>query len=90
VSALVDGRGCLTDAGHAAVRSAPAGQAPPELAAHLAACARCQERLLAGGRAALAMRTKKEPPPRWRLLAVMAAAALLVLATLVTLRRFAG
>jgi hypothetical protein len=31
----------------AAVESAPAGKAPPELAQHLAACARCQARLLA-------------------------------------------
>jgi hypothetical protein len=49
VSALVDARGCLTPAGMAALQRAPVGQAPAELAQHLAACARCQARLLALG-----------------------------------------
>jgi hypothetical protein len=48
-AALVDGRGCLTAAGFAALSRAPVGRAPAELAAHLAACSRCQERMLAGG-----------------------------------------
>jgi hypothetical protein len=46
---LVDASGCLTEAGIAAVTTAAPGQTPPELAAHLGACGRCQERLLAGG-----------------------------------------
>jgi hypothetical protein len=49
VSELVDARGCLTPAGMAALRRAPVGQAPVELARHLASCARCQARLLAVG-----------------------------------------
>jgi hypothetical protein len=49
MSALVDPRGCLTPAGMAAVQRAPLGQAPAELAQHLATCARCQARLLAAG-----------------------------------------
>jgi hypothetical protein len=48
--ALLDDRGCLTPRGLAALVRAPVGQAPPELATHLAGCARCQERLLATGR----------------------------------------
>ena len=47
MTALVDSRGCLTPAGMAALEQAPPGQAPPELAQHLAGCARCQGRLLA-------------------------------------------
>jgi len=90
MSALRDERGCLTEAGLAAVRAAAPGQAPAELAGHLASCARCQERLLAGGIAALASRRKKEPPPRWRLAAIVIAALLLVLSILFTLQRFGG
>lgn len=49
MSALVDPRGCLTPAGMAALQRAPLGQAPDELARHLASCARCQARLLEVG-----------------------------------------
>ena len=49
---LQDERGCLTPAGFAAIRDAPAGQAPPEAARHLAGCPRCQSRLLASARPA--------------------------------------
>jgi hypothetical protein len=87
VSALRDERGCLTPDGIAAVQKAPVGQAPAELATHLASCARCQERLLAGGAAALALRKKKVPPPPWRLAVVLALAVGLVLMVLVSLSR---
>jgi hypothetical protein len=43
MSDLFDARGCLTDAGLAALAGAPPGAAPPELAGHVSACARCQE-----------------------------------------------
>lgn len=46
MTAVFDPRGCLTPAGMAALQEAPPGQAPAELARHLAACARCQARLL--------------------------------------------
>ena len=46
--ALFDARGCLTPAGLAALRSAPPGRAPREVAAHLAGCPRCQQRLFDG------------------------------------------
>lgn len=45
---LFDARGCLTPAGLAALRSAPPGRAPKEVAAHLAGCPRCQQRLFDG------------------------------------------
>jgi hypothetical protein len=46
-AALLNDRGCLTEAGLEVLRSSAAGQAPAELAVHLAGCARCQERVLA-------------------------------------------
>jgi hypothetical protein len=45
---LFDARGCLTPAGLAALRSATPGRAPKEVAAHLAGCQRCQQRLFDG------------------------------------------
>ena len=48
--ALLDAAGCLTPSGLATLVRAPVGQAPPELATHLAGCARCQERLLVTSR----------------------------------------
>jgi hypothetical protein len=44
---LFDGQGCLTASGLAAFQRAAPGRAPKEVAAHVAACARCQQRLLA-------------------------------------------
>jgi hypothetical protein len=90
---LQDERGCLTEAGLQALRSAVAGRAPAELARHLAECVRCQERVLAidaprrGGR----RRTAKAALPSlgrtalWALLVLLAMAA-----ALVTLRQLAG
>jgi hypothetical protein len=43
---LLDANGHLSVAGLAALQAAPAGQAPAEVARHLAGCAACQERLL--------------------------------------------
>jgi uncharacterized paraquat-inducible protein A len=90
VKPLRDEKGCLTPAGLLAVQSAPVGRAPAELAGHVASCARCQERLLAGGILAAVTRTKKEPPPRWRVAIVLAAIILLVLSLLFTLGRLSG
>jgi hypothetical protein len=87
VKPLRDDKGCLTPAGLLAVQSAPVGKAPAELAGHVAACARCQERLLAGGILAALTRTKKDPPPRWRIAVVLVAVILLVLSILFTLGR---
>lgn len=59
---------CLTDAEMATIASAPPGQAPPEAAAHLAGCARCQRRLLAlsGEVAAAPAGRPATRPPVWR------------------------
>jgi hypothetical protein len=40
--------GCLSREQVSLLQSATPGQAPPEIAQHLAACARCQERVLLG------------------------------------------
>jgi hypothetical protein len=50
MSELLDARGCLTDAGLTALAGATPGAAPPELARHVASCARCQELWLRSAR----------------------------------------
>jgi hypothetical protein len=85
-AALFDAKGCLTDPGVAMLASAPVGEAPPELAAHVASCGRCQERLLASGEGRAERRERKEPPPAWRVWVVMGGAVLLLLSILVTIR----
>lgn len=84
MSGLLDGRGCLTEAGLAALAKAPPGRGPADAAAHLGSCARCQRRFLAaGGPEAGAIRatpTHAVAPPLWRtglvVLVVLAAVAL--------------
>jgi hypothetical protein len=80
-----DSSGCLTSSGFQAVATAPASKVPPELAAHLAKCALCQERLLAADRPPGARRPKATAPPPWRIVLVFGAAVLLVLSVLFTL-----
>lgn len=95
MTALVDARGCLTDAGFAALAGARPGEAPGELAAHLASCARCQDRVLAaaaGADAAARRRPEaRSPRSRWGMLAivvgVLLAAMLGLLATLLYVSR---
>jgi hypothetical protein len=43
---LLDASGHVSAAGLAALQSAPPGRAPAELAAHLAGCGACQQKLL--------------------------------------------
>jgi hypothetical protein len=83
--ALVDARGCLTTAGFAALSRAPVGRAPGDLAAHLAGCPRCQERMLAGGGAARPAPASpaRRRPRLWLGLALAFAALLLALGALI-------
>lgn len=85
-ASLFDAKGCLTPEGIAALAGAPVGQTPPDLAAHLASCVRCQERLLASGEGRADRRERKEPPPRWRVWVVVGTVVLLLLSILVTTR----
>jgi hypothetical protein len=79
---LVDARGCLTDAGFKALGSARPGEAPAELAAHLAGCARCQDRVLQGATGADGVRTRSAAPrsARRRYLALALVMGVLLLA----------
>jgi hypothetical protein len=90
-AALTDAQGCLTQAGFARIAAAPPGAAPPELAAHLAGCPRCQRRLLAtavGPSAATGPR--RERPPVWRTVVAVVACVLLVLIAMVTMQMLAA
>lgn len=90
---LQDDRGCLTEAGLQALRSAVAGRAPAELAKHLAECVRCQERALAvdaprrSGRRGAA---RAELPSLGRTVLLAILVLLAMAAALVTLRQLAG
>jgi hypothetical protein len=94
MSGLLDGRGCLTEAGLAALAKAPPGRGPDDAAAHLASCARCQRRLLArGGAEAGAIRatpTTVEAPPLWRTGVVVLTVLLLVAVAMVGMRLIGG
>ena len=87
MSGWLDARGCLTEAGFAAVSAAAVGLVPPELAAHLASCGRCQQRLLGGGVERPAV--KRKTPSLGCMLFVLAAVVLTVLGLLLTLRYLA-
>ena len=94
MSALLDGRGCLTEAGFAALDAAPPGRGPAEAAAHLATCARCQRRFLArGGKeiAGISARPGKAvAPPLWRTIALVFAVLALVVLALIGIRLLAA
>ena len=87
--ALLDARGCLTPAGFAALARAPVGRGPAELAAHLASCARCQQRMLAGGAAPRSAPSSASPrkPRLWLGVALGLAALLLAMAALILAAR---
>lgn len=82
---LTNAGGCLTGADLRAVAEAPPGGAPPELAAHLAACGRCQRRLLGVDRGPSPTPHARRPPSASRLalvlLGVLAALAALLWTT---------
>jgi hypothetical protein len=82
-AALFDAQGCLSPQGVAQLSAAPPGQAPPELAAHLAGCLRCQRRLLAT--ALPSSGPRRERPPVWRTaLVVVVCLGLVLLALMLT------
>lgn len=93
MNALVDRQGCLTEAGFRVLESAPPGRGPQELASHLAACGRCQQRLLSGSREGAAARPPVRARPGRSLglgLALAAFGLLLALAALLTARWLGG
>jgi hypothetical protein len=90
MTALLDARGCLTEAGFVALDAAPPGRGPADAAAHLAGCSRCQRRFLArGGTDAAgisAVPRKAVAPPLWRTIAVVFAVLVLVATAAIGLR----
>ena len=84
----LDSRGHLTAAGLAALASAPLGRAPDDLAAHVASCALCQDRVLAGSiEAGVLRRVRRAAPPAWRIWAVLGAILLALVSILTMLER---
>lgn len=76
---LIDARGCLTPAGVRAVATAPAGQAPAHLAAHVGTCAGCQRRVLGLGERASGARRRPSPARTAFVLAALLLMGLLLL-----------
>ena len=87
--ALVDQRGCLTPAGFEAFARAPVGRGPAELAAHVASCPRCQERMLAGAAGARPSSTavRRRKPRLWIGVGLAVVAFVLALAALILAAR---
>jgi hypothetical protein len=84
----LDSRGHLTAAGIAALAAAPMGRAPEEVATHVAACAVCQDRVLAGSiEAASLRRERRAAPPAWRIWAVLGAILVALLSIVAVLQR---
>ena len=75
-----DARGCLTDLGLAAVRGASPGSVSAKVAEHLAACRRCQYRLLSGGRNPPAARGKARGASVGRRIIALAVAGFVLIA----------
>lgn len=85
--ALKDTKGCLTEAGLQAFRAAPPGRAPAELAAHVAGCARCQDRALAADEGTAGPGKRREPPPLWRVFALFFGGLLIAVVLFLWTRR---
>lgn len=91
-----DAGGCLTAAGLAALSAAPPGNAPEDLARHIAACRSCQRRwfeasLTAEERGRRTKAPKADARARfWRMVLFALLVLVLALGTLVTLRFVAG
>jgi hypothetical protein len=87
---LLDAAGHLSPDGIAAVGDATPGGIPPEVAAHLASCSRCQERVLSEGIVRGPRKPTKAPPSIKRALVLV----VLILASIVvffwTLRQLTG
>jgi hypothetical protein len=83
---------CLTEAQIGVVLAAPPGQVPTELARHLAACERCQERVLFGTTRRTAGRTgRRAELPSVRKALLLGALALVAMAGFFyTLLKLAG
>jgi len=88
--ATAAGASCPSDAELVRLRDAVPGDAPPELARHLAECERCQQRVLFGA----GPRPAKRPMPEWptpqRILLLALAVVVALAMLLVSLQRLAA
>ena len=86
----LDGKGHVSAAGLHALQAAPPGQAPVELAQHLAGCAACQQRLLVasapGPRRAPGRKPMPLAPSPGRTILLLVLTALFVMLALWSLR----
>jgi hypothetical protein len=85
----VSGESCLSDDQIGALQRAVPGQAPIEIARHLAACARCQERALLGSEVRPERRVVR-PPSLQRSLVLTAAVLLALLMFFYSVVKLAG
>ena len=87
---LLDASGHLTAEGIAAVGDAAPGGISPEVAAHLASCSRCQERLLTGGAPRAPRKPTPNPPSIKRAVGLVVLILASVLVFFWTLRQLIG
>jgi hypothetical protein len=85
---LFDAQGCLTEAAIQLLLHAPPGRAPGDLAAHLAGCARCQDRLLAASVPGPKRGAPRPAPSLRRMLILVSLILLSMLLFFVSLQRF--
>ena len=87
---LLDASGHLSAGGIAAVGEAAPGEISPEVAAHLASCSRCQERVLAGGLPRARRTGRANPPSIKRAVALVFLILASILVFYWTLRQLTG
>ncbi len=82
---------CLSEDQIRSLQDAPPGQLPPELAAHLASCERCQSRALFGAARRTGLARAAPPTPSLgRALVLLAIVGLAMAAFFWTLSRMTG
>jgi hypothetical protein len=87
---LLDASGHLSPEGIAAVGEAAPGQISPEVAAHLASCSRCQERVLSGGVPRAPRKAMPKPPSIKRAIGLVFLILASILVFFWTLRQITG
>jgi hypothetical protein len=87
---LLDAAGHLSPDGIAAVSDATPGGIPPEVAAHLASCSRCQERVLSGGVPRAPRKPRADPPSLKRALLMLVLIVASIVVFFWTLRQLTG
>ena len=82
---------CLSEGEVSRLREASSGDVPEDLAHHLAACERCQERVLFGtGRRPRRRRESLQMPSSTRALVLLAVMAAVIVAFFITLQALLG